>query len=161
VDEVVSRALDDLGDDATDVLLDLPAGVPDVEADPGLLERVLVNLVANAVRFSPPGGPPRLATVAAGDTVEVRVVDHGPGIPADQREQVFLPFQRLGDSDNTTGVGLGLALSRGLAEAMGGTVTPEATPGGGVTMVLRLRAAPPRNATLQPGLRERAGGDGT
>ena len=73
--------------------------------------------------------------------VEMRVIDHGPGIPDDQRDQVFLPFQRLGDRDNATGVGLGLALSRGLAEAMGGTLTPETTPGGGLTMTLTLPAA--------------------
>ncbi len=158
LEEVVSRALDDVGDDAAQVLLDLPRDVPDVEADPGLLERVLANLVANALRFSAPGDPPRLSATAAGDTVEVRVADRGPGIPVDQREQVFLPFQRLGDTDNTTGVGLGLALSRGFAEAMGGTLTPEDTPGGGVTMVLSLRSLASRSTAPQPGLRERAEG---
>jgi len=159
LEEAVSRALDDLGDDATRVRLDLPA-VPDVEADPGLLERVLANLVANALRFSPPGDGPQVSAAAADDVVEVRIVDRGPGIPADHREQVFLPFQRLGDTDNTMGIGLGLALSRGLAEAMGGTLTPEDTPGGGVTMVLSLRAASPRSTSPQPGLRERAEGGG-
>jgi two-component system, OmpR family, sensor histidine kinase KdpD len=70
----------------------------------------------------------------------VRIVDHGPGIPADRWKDVFLPFQRLGDRDNHTGVGLGLALSRGLTEAMGGTLTPEETPAGGLTMILALPA---------------------
>ena len=138
-----------------------PRAVPDVDADPGLLERVLANLVANALRFSAPDDPPRLSASVAGDTVEVRVVDRGPGIPADQREQVFVPFQRLGDTDNATGVGLGLALSRGFAEAMGGTLVPEDTPGGGVTMVLSLRAASSRGTAPQPGLRERAEGGRT
>ena len=161
LEEVVSRALDDVGADAAHVLLDLPRAVPDVDADPGLLERVLANLVANALRFSAPGDPPRLSASVAGDTVEVRVVDRGPGIPADQREQVFVPFQRLGDTDNATGVGLGLALSRGFAEAMGGTLVPEDTPGGGVTMVLSLRAASSRGTAPQPGLRERAEGGRT
>ncbi|WP_033356478.1 sensor histidine kinase, partial [Kitasatospora aureofaciens] len=65
------------------------------------------------------------------DLVEVRVIDRGPGIAPEDRDRVFLPFQRLGDTDNTTGVGLGLALSRGLAEAMGGSLEVEDTPGGG------------------------------
>ena len=68
------------------------------------------------------------------DRVELRVVDRGPGVPEEQREHVFAPFQRLGDRDNATGVGLGLALSRGLTEAMGGTLSAEDTPGGGLTM---------------------------
>ncbi|MFC1419109.1 sensor histidine kinase [Streptacidiphilus cavernicola] len=114
---------------------------PAVLADGPLLERVVANLVANALRHS--GGVPVLVIASAlAGQVEVRVVDHGPGLPADDRERVFLPFQRLGDTDNGSGVGLGLALSRGLAEAMGGTLAPEDTPGGGLTMVLTLPADP-------------------
>jgi two-component system sensor histidine kinase KdpD len=74
--------------------------------------------------------------------VQIRIADRGPGIPPADRDRVFLPFQRLGDTDNTTGVGLGLALSRGLAEAMGGTLEVEDTPGGGTTMLLTLPAVP-------------------
>jgi two-component system sensor histidine kinase KdpD len=74
--------------------------------------------------------------------VELRVVDRGQGIADGDKERVFVPFQRLGDTDNTTGVGLGLALSRGLTEAMGGTLTAEDTPGGGLTMTVSLPAAP-------------------
>jgi two-component system sensor histidine kinase KdpD len=137
-EEVVPRALDDLGPDGRSVTAHIPDDLPYVHADPGLLERIVVNLVTNALRHSPPGKPPMITASALRDTVEIRVIDHGPGIPPDRWDDVFLPFQRLGDRDNHTGVGLGLALSRGLTEAMGGSLTPEETPGGGLTMTLAL-----------------------
>jgi two-component system sensor histidine kinase KdpD len=137
-EEVVPLALDDLGPAGRTVVTHLPDHLPALAADPGLLERVLVNLIGNALRYSPPDRPPVVTAGALGDLIEVRVIDHGPGIPADRWDDVFLPFQRLGDRDNHTGVGLGLALSRGLTEAMGGSVVPEETPGGGLTMVVTL-----------------------
>jgi two-component system, OmpR family, sensor histidine kinase KdpD len=120
----------------------LEPGLPEVLADPGLLERILVNVGTNAVRHSPPDRPPRIAGSAYQDRVEVRVIDFGPGVPEAAWDRIFVPFQRLGDRDNTVGVGLGLALSRGLAEAMGGSLHPDHTPGGGLTMVLSLPAVP-------------------
>lgn len=141
LDDMVPALLDELGADAGRVVLRLPDDLPEVRADPGLLERILANVVANALRHSPPDAGPLVAGSAFGDRVELRVVDTGPGVPDSEWERIFVPFQRLGDRDNTTGVGLGLALSRGLAEAMGGTLTPEHTPGGGLTMVLTLPAA--------------------
>jgi two-component system, OmpR family, sensor histidine kinase KdpD len=140
VAEAVPRAMDDLGEAAAGVRLAIPDELPEVYADPALLERILVNVLANALRYSPPDHPPLIAGSEHGGQVQVRVVDHGPGIPPADRDRVFLPFQRLGDRDNATGVGLGLALSRGLAEAMGGTLEPESTPGGGLTMTLTLPA---------------------
>jgi two-component system sensor histidine kinase KdpD len=140
LEDAVPRALDELGVVARPIHLIIPADLAAVRADPGLLERVLVNLVGNALRFSPPDRPPTITASAHGGFVQLRVVDHGPGIPEEDWDRVFLPFQRLGDRDNDTGVGLGLALSRGLAEAMGGSLTPEVTPGGGITMVLSLPA---------------------
>jgi two-component system sensor histidine kinase KdpD len=120
------------------VQLELAPDARPVVADPVLLQRVVVNLLTNALRFSPAGSMPVIATSEFGGRVELRVIDSGPGIPADRRDDVFVPFQRLGDTDNTTGVGLGLALSKGFVEAMGGTLEPEDTPGGGLTMVVAL-----------------------
>ncbi|MGW5344174.1 ATP-binding protein [Streptomyces sp. NPDC004050] len=115
--------------------------VPALQADPPLLERVLANLVGNAVRHAPGDRPVLVMASALAGRVEVRIADRGPGIAADDRERAFEPFQRLGDRDNTAGLGLGLALARGLTEAMDGTLTAEDTPGGGLTMVLSLPAA--------------------
>jgi two-component system sensor histidine kinase KdpD len=140
--EIVARSLDDLGPAARVVRVDIPDDLPEVAVDPGILERVIANLTANALRYSPADEPPALTGSALRDRVELRIVDRGPGIPEEHRDQMFVPFQRLGDTDNTTGVGLGLALSRGLTEAMGGTLEPDETPGGGLTMTLSLPAAP-------------------
>jgi two-component system, OmpR family, sensor histidine kinase KdpD len=142
LDEIVARALDNLEPLGADIDVDIPESVPAVMADPAILERVVVNLTENALRYSPAGKPPLLTASMLGDRVELRVIDRGPGIPEQDKERMFVPFQRLGDTDNTTGVGLGLALSRGLTEAMGGTLTAEDTPGGGLTMTVSLPAAP-------------------
>jgi two-component system sensor histidine kinase KdpD len=160
LDDVVPLALDNLGLIGRAVVTDVPADLPDVLADPGLLERVIANLVANALRYCPPQTPPVVTGSSLGERVELRVIDRGPGIPAAQLDKVFTPFQRLGDTDNTTGVGLGLALSRGLTEVMGGTLTPEETPGGGLTMVVSLDATPLGAAAApgEPGRRERERG---
>jgi two-component system sensor histidine kinase KdpD len=142
LDDIVARALDDLGTPRAAVTVDIPDSLPEVRVDPAILERVIVNLTQNALRYSPAAAPPLLAASSLGDRVELRVVDRGPGIPRSHHDRMFVPFQRLGDTDNTTGVGLGLALSRGLTEAMGGTLDPEETPGGGLTMTLSLPAVP-------------------
>jgi two-component system, OmpR family, sensor histidine kinase KdpD len=144
VAEVVPGAVDAVGPAGSAVAIRIPDDIPDVLADPALLERALANLVANALRFSPPGSPPLVTASALGGRVELRVVDRGPGVPPEDWDRIFLPFQRLDDRDNTTGVGLGLALSRGLVEAMSGTLVPAATPGGGLTMTISLPAAPAR-----------------
>jgi two-component system sensor histidine kinase KdpD len=141
LDEVVGGALEELGLAPGEVQLELEAGIPTVNADAVLLQRAIVNLLANALRFSPPGSPPVISTSTLGQVVQLRVIDAGPGIPPERREDVFVAFQRLGDVDNTTGVGLGLALSKGFVEAMGGTIEVEDTPGGGLTMVLELETA--------------------
>lgn len=108
-------------------------------ADPGLLERVLGNLIENAIRHNAPREVVRVTTGRVRGEVHVRVIDRGPGIPESLRSQVFQPFQRYTDSGGD-GVGLGLAVARGLTEAMGGTLTADDTPGGGLTMVVALPA---------------------
>ncbi|ANW66466.1 histidine kinase [Mycobacterium sp. djl-10] len=114
-----------------------------VSADPGLLERVLVNLIDNALRYSA-GGWVRVNAGQVGERVLINVVDEGPGVARGTEESMFEPFQRLGDSDNTTGVGLGLSVARGFAQAMAGTISVTDTPGGGLTVVVELPAGGPR-----------------
>jgi two-component system sensor histidine kinase KdpD len=109
-------------------------------ADPGLLERVLANLVDNALRYAG-DSPIRVTAGRVGNRVLIAVVDEGPGIPRGTEAQLFAPFQRLGDQDNSIGVGLGLSVARGFIEAMGGTISATDTPGGGLTIEIDLAAA--------------------
>ncbi|SDK01319.1 two-component system, OmpR family, sensor histidine kinase KdpD, partial [Nonomuraea maritima] len=141
LEEIVPRAVDDLGPLRDQIEGDISVELPEIAADPALLERVLVNLMSNAVRYSPPGRNVLVSASRHGEQVEIRVMDRGPGIPPGAHDRVFQPFQRLGDRDNHSGVGLGLALSRGLTEAMGGTLVPDETPGGGLTMILTMPIA--------------------
>lgn len=110
-----------------------------MHTDAALLERVVANLIGNAAEHT--DSPVTVTVSALGESVEIRVIDRGPGIPRADWDLIFRPFQRLGDRSADTGVGLGLALARGLTETMGGTVTPEETPGGGITMVVSMPAA--------------------
>ena len=138
VEDVILEAIDELGLGPADVELGIAEDLPEVLADHGLLQRVLVNLLENARRYSAPGESVRISASAFAGSVEVRVTDTGPGVPEDRREDIFVPFQRLGDTDNSTGLGLGLALSKGFVEGMGGTLQADDTPGGGLTMVISL-----------------------
>jgi two-component system sensor histidine kinase KdpD len=144
LDEVVPMALGGVPEDSVE--LDIPETLPMVAVDPGLLERAVANLVENAVKYSPTDEPVLVSASAMADRVEVRVVDRGPGVPDEAKDRIFEPFQRYGDAPRGAGVGLGLAVARGFAETMGGTIAAEDTPGGGLTMVLTVPAAP----DLQP-----------
>ena len=144
LDEVVPFAL--RGVPPESVRTDIPEGLLMVSGDPGLLERALANVIENAVKYNGSG-----KVLVAGsifrmfgqpDRLEVRVADHGPGIPDEAKEKVFEPFQRYGDAPRGVGVGLGLAVARGFVEAMGGSLNAEDTPGGGLTMVFTLPAVP-------------------
>ncbi|MER6100522.1 sensor histidine kinase KdpD [Streptomyces sp. NPDC001728] len=144
LDEVVPMALVGVPDDSVE--LDIPETLPMVVVDRGLLERAVANVVENAVKYSPDGTPVLVAASAIAERVELRVVDRGPGVPDEAKDRIFGAFQRHGDAPRGAGVGLGLAVARGFVEAMGGTVTAEDTPGGGLTMTISLRredGAPP------------------
>jgi len=144
----------------------IPPDLPRVMADPPIMERVIANLTTNALRYSPGGSPPLLTASARGGRVILRVVDRGPGVSEADRDRIFLAFERLGDTGSTIGLGLGLTVSRGLTDAMGGTLEPEETPGGGLTMAISVAAAsgptqprpvPRTVATVRSG-RKRPGG---
>jgi K+-sensing histidine kinase KdpD len=136
VEEVLARAV--LG--AGEVSLEVPDGLAPVCADAGLLERVVANLVANAVRHAPTGSAVEVRATPVDGLVRVEVVDHGPGVPTERWDEMFQPFQRL-DDRTPGGVGVGLAVARGFTEAMGATIRPATTPGGGLSMALDLPLA--------------------
>jgi len=146
LEEVVPRALVSISGDAAElsrsqVVVDVGEQLPRVVADPDLLERVIANLVANALLHSGPAAPVRIEGGRVSSRVDLRVVDHGVGVPLRDRDAMFEPFQRLGDGVADSGVGLGLAVSRGFVEAMGGELSVDDTPGGGLTFTVSLPVA--------------------
>ncbi|MDQ1295427.1 MAG: ATP-binding protein [Actinomycetota bacterium] len=138
LDAAVGKALIGLRDTGT--VVDVPDDLPPVVADPGLLERVIANLVANACRFSPAGGTVEVRAHVDGRSVRLHVVDRGPGVAEERWETMFEPFQRL--DDRSPGMGLGLAIARGFTEAMGATLVPSRTDPEGLTMTLTLPVTP-------------------
>jgi two-component system, OmpR family, sensor histidine kinase KdpD len=143
LDEFVPRALSGVPADVR-VDLDLPDTLPLVHTDPGLLERAVANVVENAARFTPSGRAVTVAGSSLGSQVQLRVIDRGPGVPDADKERMFEAFERLqqngGAKQTGVGVGLGLAVARGLVQAAGGSIDAEDTPGGGLTMVITLDA---------------------
>jgi two-component system sensor histidine kinase KdpD len=128
------------------IRVELPPDMPAIYADLGMLERVIANIVENALKYAPAsdvaivGVSTRTRGVGDGGTPfgELHIVDHGQGVPAAAVEGIFQPFQRLDDAPAGLGMGLGLAVAKGFTEAMGGHLLAEPTPGGGLTMVIRL-----------------------
>lgn len=141
LEEVAGRALLELPqDDQERVVLDVPRDLPDVLADQGLLERVLANLLSNAVRHTPSGEVTTVRATTDNGRVRCDVIDRGPGVDVAAQAHMFEAFQRL--SDRTPGgVGLGLSVARGFTEAMNGSLVPMRTRGTGLTMRLTLPAA--------------------
>jgi two-component system sensor histidine kinase KdpD len=139
LDEVLPLSL--VGLEVARVDVNVPEDLPLLIADPGLLERVLANVVGNALKFSPPQCRIGITAQRLGDHVALIVVDHGPGVAGDAGDEMFVPFRQMGDRRQSGGVGLGLAVARGFVEAMSGDIVASATPGGGLTMTVRLPAA--------------------
>jgi two-component system sensor histidine kinase KdpD len=111
-------------------------------SDPDLLERSLANVIGNAVRHNPPDQSVRIEAAPVGDSVHVRVIDRGPGVPAADRARVTTPLQRLGDDQTNDGIGLGLSIARGFVDAMEGALSLDDTPGGGLTVTITLPKSP-------------------
>jgi two-component system sensor histidine kinase KdpD len=141
LDEVIGSAVLAVPGAAERVTLDVPDDLPLVQADPGLLERVLANLLENAIRYGARDRPVEVSAAAGGDTATLKVVDHGPGVPEDRREGMFQAFQHADDRGTSRGVGLGLSVARGFMEAMGGVLIADSSSGTGLTMRLRLPLA--------------------
>lgn len=136
LDEIVPAAMADLGPRADAVELDVPEALPRAWVDAGLFERAIANVLENALKWSGER-PVRIEGVQRGPFVQVRVIDHGPGVDRAQRERMFEPFQRLGDR-SPSGVGLGLAVAKGFVSVMDGRIDVEDTDGGGTTVVLSV-----------------------
>jgi two-component system sensor histidine kinase KdpD len=135
----------------SDLALDVPEDLPLVHTDPGLFERVVANVVSNAVRHSPPGTKVLFTASASRTSVELRIADTGPGVPDDRKATMFEPFQRLDDT-SVNGLGLGLAVASGLADAVGARIAAEDTPGGGLTMVLTVPREPAQDSGRDDGM---------
>jgi two-component system sensor histidine kinase KdpD len=106
----------------------------------------LANVIDNALRYASES-PVRVTAGPIGEKVLIAVIDEGAGIARGTEQRLFAPFQRLGDQDNNTGVGLGLSVAKGFVDAMGGTISTTDTPGGGLTVLIEL-AAPPEVSTI-------------
>ena len=138
LEEVVSLALASLSEPTGDVEVNVSERLPPVRADGVLLERVIANVVSNSLRYSPAGMRVRIEAGEVGPRVDLRIIDRGPGVRPDDRDRIFEPFQRLGDRASGPGVGLGLAVARGFTSAMGGDLSLDDTPGGGLTTIISL-----------------------
>ncbi len=139
VDELVGRALEAIGADGDRVVVSLPEECPAVRADAAQLERVLVNLIENALRYSSSADSVDVRAIVDGGEVVVSVTDHGPGLEREDREAIFEPF-RVGSGAGERGSGLGLAIARGFASLNGGRLWVQSTPGRGATFSLALPA---------------------
>jgi two-component system sensor histidine kinase KdpD len=140
LEDVVAAALAGIPQANRRVEVDVSESLPTVSADAALLERAVANMVSNALAWSPVDAPVRVEAGLVGASIDLRIIDRGPGVAPADRERIFLPFQRLGDRSTDAGAGLGLAIAKGFIEAMGAQLVLDDTPGGGLTLTIRLVA---------------------
>jgi two-component system sensor histidine kinase KdpD len=133
LDELIRAAVDELGANGR---VDVAGDAPFVDVDPVQIQRVLANLLENALKFSPPNAPVHVRVTTTRKDAIVRVVDRGPGVTPDELERIFEPFHRSGD--RRSGAGLGLSIARGFAAANGGRVWAESHAGQGASFALAL-----------------------
>jgi two-component system sensor histidine kinase KdpD len=141
-EELVAIALRSLSANSDRIRVDIAASLPPLVTDAGLVERALANVTDNALSYTPPSSPVRVEVSKVGAEVHFRVIDRGRGLPREDRSKLFEPFRRLDDRHNRTGVGLGLAVANGFIEAVGGTITFDDTPGGGLTVDIAIPLVP-------------------
>jgi two-component system sensor histidine kinase KdpD len=141
IDDLVSQALGEVGERAARVEVTLPDEPAIARVDAPQVERALVNLIENALKYSPADEPVRVLVAVHGSYGVVRVIDHGPGIAGDEADRIFEPFHRGRSAGSVRGAGLGLAIARGFVEASGGRVWVESRDGQGATFTLELPLA--------------------
>lgn len=143
LDDLAGRALAELGADADRIAVTLPDGLPPVRVDGAQIERVLVNLLENALKFSAPDDTVEVRAERREDELLVRVVDHGPGLTESDLKRIFEPFEHGGKRPGERGTGLGLAIARGFAQVNGGVLWAESSPGQGAVFVLSMPTVSP------------------
>jgi len=154
LEETIGSALTHLDSALHDhpVMTQLPEELPLVPFDSVLIEQVLINLLENSVKYSPPATPIEVSASLADDAVIVGVADRGPGVPPGDEERIFAKFYRTNEADTQRGVGLGLAIARAIVEAHGGRIWAEQRSGGGALLrfLLPLGGPPPTLETELP-----------
>ncbi|HUX05260.1 MAG TPA: ATP-binding protein [Acidimicrobiales bacterium] len=136
IDDLVASALETIDTQGRTLQIDIPDTLPSVRTDPDLYERVIANIISNACRFGPPEEPVGIRAGVEAGTVDLLVIDRGPGIDQSMVEKMIAPFQRL--EDDGSGAGLGLTVASGFVELLGGSMRMEDTPGGGLTVVIAI-----------------------
>jgi two-component system sensor histidine kinase KdpD len=140
VQDVIGSALEQLKSrlEKHPVTIDASPELPNISMDFTLISRVLINVIDNAIKYSPPEAPIEIQAQAANGYMEIAVVDRGTGIPKEDLTRIFDKFYRVQRPDNVTGTGLGLAISKGIVEAHGGFMAAENRPDGGAIIMLAL-----------------------